>query len=98
MNRAIVGDPSKPRSSLLTLVREIKKHGKDVWLYTGFTLEELIARNNPHELQLISMVDTLVYGRYIQEQRFPEVPWRGSRNSVYITHDEIAATLMRQAL
>ncbi|WP_353740073.1 4Fe-4S cluster-binding domain-containing protein [Phosphitispora fastidiosa] len=39
------GDPILPAKELLTLVREIKKLGKAVWLYTGFTLKVLVTRN-----------------------------------------------------
>lgn len=47
---------------------------KDVWLYTGYTLEEI--RGDP----ILQYVDVLVDGSFIQELRDVGLSFRGSRN------------------
>lgn len=71
------GDPLSHwnRSEVLNLCKVIKSRvpGKTVWIYTGYTLEEL------GDLDL-TPVDVLVEGRYIESLRSPDLPWVGSSN------------------
>lgn len=58
------------------LCKEIKKNfpTKDIWLYTGYTLEDL------QSYAILEYVDVLVDGPYIEEQRDITLPFRGSKN------------------
>lgn len=51
---------------------------KKIWLYTGYTLEELLA--DEKRLPLLSIVDVLVDGRYVDELKDPSLKFRGSSN------------------
>lgn len=62
---------------------------KDVWIWTGFTFEEIMQYDkSDNELskeelarqKLLFHCDVLVDGRYIDEQRDLTLKWRGSRN------------------
>ena len=61
------------------LCKEIKKKfpGKDIWLYSGYTYEEI---NQTLMGMILEYVDVLVDGRYIEEQRDLTLKWCGSRN------------------
>ena len=56
--------------------------GLNVWAYTGYTFEQLQAGfdQHPEWKKLLSLTDVLVDGRFVQEQRTLECPWRGSSN------------------
>lgn len=74
------GEPFSERNlvEVLKLVQEIKKRGKNVWVYTGYTLEQLVENNKI--LEILKYVDVLVDGRYIEGKRSLELKFRGSTN------------------
>lgn len=49
---------------------------KNIWLYTGLTYEDL----NDDQLKVLSSVDVLVDGKYIEELRDVKLAFRGSSN------------------
>ena len=73
------GDPLCSYDELLPLLKEIKEKfpNKNIWVYTGFTLEELIASN---KTEILNYIDVLVDGKFILEQRDITLPFRGSKN------------------
>lgn len=72
------GDPlyTGTRDELLLLVKEIKKRypKKTMWLYTGYLWEEIC------DLELISYMDVVVDGRFVEELKDNNLPWKGSSN------------------
>ena len=72
------GDPlhKQNRIEVFNLIKEIKTKfpKKDIWLYTGYTWEEI------NDLEIIDYIDVLVDGKYIEELSNPELEWRGSSN------------------
>lgn len=73
------GDPLYHPSEVLELTRIIKERlGKNIWLYTGFTAEQ-IERNNTLKSAL-KYVDTIVEGPFIEALKDPSLPFRGSSN------------------
>ncbi len=72
------GDPIYQAKRLLPLLKAIREHGKTVWLYTGFTYEQLFAM--PDAKALMPYLDTIVDGPFILEQRDTELLFRGSSN------------------
>lgn len=62
---------------------------KNVWVWTGFTFEEIMQYNKSNEelsdeesarQKLLFHCDVLVDGRYVDEQRNLMLKWRGSSN------------------
>lgn len=62
---------------------------KNVWIWTGFTFEEIMQYNKSNEelsdeesarQKLLFHCDVLVDGRYVDEQRDLTLKWRGSSN------------------
>ena len=64
------------KSVVLDLIKKIKDKypNKSIWLYTGYTFEEISSLNN------LRYIDVLVDGRYIEKQRDLTLKWCGSRN------------------
>ncbi len=79
---------------VLDLIKVIKKETDlNIWLYTGFTIEEIYnSRNeNPEtkaRFEILSHIDTLVDGRWVKELYDPELSYRGSSNQRLIDTKE----------
>lgn len=74
------GDPIYQAEEGLELTHAIQKRKGTVWLYTGFTLEELRENKDPIVQKLINSVDVIVDGPFILEQRDLTLQFRGSSN------------------
>ena len=72
------GEPLADGNKLvvLDLIKKIKDKypNKSIWLYTGYTFEEISSLNN------LRYIDVLVDGRYIEEQKDLTLKFRGSKN------------------
>lgn len=73
------GEPTEQAAAVAQLLGYIKAAGKNTWVYTGYTLEELLARHDPATEALLALTDVLVDGRYVREQA-GHWRWRGSAN------------------
>lgn len=78
------GEPFLNTNILLPLAKRIKTElpGKDIWSWTGYRFEELLALGEDHKdkLELLSYVDILVDGRFEQDKFNPGLVFRGSWN------------------
>ncbi len=72
------GDPLYPdnREELTALIQEVRERypRKTIWLYTGYLWEEIC------HLELIPYVDVVVDGRFVEELKDNNLPWKGSSN------------------
>ena len=72
------GDPMYQAAGFAELARAIhRRTNKDVWCYTGFTFESLIQDD---QRELLSELDVLVDGPFIQSLRDESLLFRGSSN------------------
>ncbi|SHO53060.1 anaerobic ribonucleoside-triphosphate reductase activating protein [Anaerocolumna xylanovorans] len=87
------GDPLHPvnRKDVEDLITEIriKFPDKNIWLYTGFSWEEV------KYLPLVEKLDVLVDGRFIEALKDTKLYWRGSSNQKVINVKE---SLIRNAI
>ena len=82
------GDPFEisNQRALLPFLRRVKAAypGKTIWAFSGFTLEELRQEGaHPHcevTEELLSLLDVLVDGRFVEELKDISLRFRGSRN------------------
>ena len=85
------GDPLHPANvdSVLKLIQRVRKEcaGKDIWLWSGYTLDML----SDAQREVVALVDVLVDGKFVQEQHDPSLVWRGSANQVihYFKNNEL---------
>lgn len=92
------GEPMEPENQpeILSLLRTIKQKypDKTVWLYTGNTYEELNCEHRTHTEhteEILALVDILVDGRYIEEEKSLGLRFRGSKNQRVIDMNETRA-------
>lgn len=92
---------------ILDLIKEIRNSfpEKTIWLYTGFTWENIMYRKMPHppkytqadflqwnkRKEIISLCNVVVDGEYIDEQRNLSKKWAGSDNQRVISVQESLA-------
>lgn len=74
------GEPFTQPAPLLQIAREAHAQGLDVWSYTGYVLDELIAMHDPDVDALLNELDVLVDGPFVIEGRDLTLRFRGSRN------------------
>lgn len=71
------GEPLDQFASLVSLVKQLNKQGKRIWLYTGNTLTAPISK--PYRM-LAPYVDVIVDGKFIEECKNLDLMFRGSTN------------------
>lgn len=78
------GEPLASRNQMIThtAITEVKKLCPDakIYLWTGFKLETLMATQNADVKNILTKVDVLIDGRYVDEQRDITLFLRGSKN------------------
>lgn len=78
------GEPMEPghQALLWRLIDRVRSElpDKDIWLYSGYTLEQLRAMKTPYSEKILSHVDVLVDGRFVQALKDPDLAFKGSSN------------------
>lgn len=72
------GEPFCQCAAMLELARGAHALGRNVWVYSGYTLEQIQA--DPEKAALLSECDVLVDGPYVEAERSLTLRFRGSRN------------------
>ncbi|ENZ00024.1 anaerobic ribonucleoside-triphosphate reductase activating protein [Clostridium thermobutyricum] len=66
-------------NTLLNLLKRIKKEtAKPIWLWSGYTYEQIIS--DPKKLELLNQVDVLIDGKFQIANRNISLKYRGSSN------------------
>lgn len=73
------GEPFAQAEALAELAKKLRERGLTVVCYTGYTIEQLKAGNREDWNSLLSEVDLLIDGPFIESERCNE-PYRGSAN------------------
>lgn len=68
------------RKQIIQLCKEVKEKfpNKDIWMWSGYTFEEIAA--DPYMKDILKYIDVLVDGPFIQERKDLSTPFRGSTN------------------
>jgi anaerobic ribonucleoside-triphosphate reductase activating protein len=74
------GEPTAHAQSAAALARRVRSLGLSVMVFSGYTLEELQARRDPHIDDLLGHTDILVDGPYDRELPDTQRRWIGSTN------------------
>jgi len=71
---------SDNRKVVISLAKEVKEKfpNKDIWLWSGYTLEEL--QGDSETKEILKWIDVLVDGPFIREKKDLSIPFRGSSN------------------
>lgn len=81
------GEPFEPENQrvLALFLRRVRQAypGKNIWCYSGYTLEELTGEGHPRcevTQEMLGEIDVLVDGRFEQARRNMKLRFRGSEN------------------
>ena len=74
------GEPFEHAERLTKLLKRVREEcqGKDVWCWSGYVFEEIIA--DPIKFEMLKYIDVLVDGKFVLEQRDLTLKFRGSSN------------------
>ncbi|MDE7106155.1 MAG: anaerobic ribonucleoside-triphosphate reductase activating protein [Anaeroplasmataceae bacterium] len=93
------GEPMEPQNQrgLYEFLKRVKKEvpDKDIWCYTGYTLETDLLEGKVHlEItdEILSMIDVLVDGKFVEELKDITLKFRGSSNQRVIDLKRTLAT------
>ena len=67
------------RMEIANLVKQ-KYPNKDIWCWTGYTLDELTNRNDSNTNYFLGFIDYLIDGEFVEELKDITLKWRGSSN------------------
>ena len=94
------GEPFEPQNqrTLVLFLNKMKKKlpEKTVWCYSGYTLEELLGKvpsrcRSEVTDEMLSYINVLVDGRFVQEKKNIRLRFRGSENQRLIDLDKTRA-------
>lgn len=88
------GEPMEPENqvALVSLARNTKRIKKTLWIYSGYTFEELLSDERCHVPgitdRLLEYTDVLVDGEFVEAEKDITLRYRGSRNQRIINVPE----------
>lgn len=76
------GDPMFQPEACNEIAKYVKEKGLNLWVYTGFTFEDLmkLSKTKPIYREFIERIDVLVDGRFIESKKNLSLLFRGSSN------------------
>ena len=86
------GEPMHPnnRETVVDIMRAFKYRfpNKDIWMWTGYTLEKLLAENDDDVKSMLIYLDYMVDGQFVNEKKNLNLKWAGSDNQRWIDIQE----------
>ena len=73
------GEPFAQAEGYAKLAKLLKSAGYEVASYSGYTFEQLL-QGTPAQRNLLSTIDVLIDGPFIQAEKSLEIAFRGSKN------------------
>lgn len=90
------GEPFEQVDKLVCLVEEIKKRTSlDIWVYTGYLIEELTDiknKNYYNNIKFLKNIDVLVDGKFDENKKNIDLKFKGSENQRVIDVQETIKT------
>ena len=83
------GEPFAQPEGFACLAKLLKERGYEVASYTGYTFEQLL-HGTPAQKELLSVIDVLIDGPFVQAEKSLEISFRGSKNQRIL---DVAASL-----
>ena len=72
------GDPLFNPEPVRNLIEALKHDGRNVWIFTGFRWEEIMASEKLRDA--VELADVVVDGPFVESLRNPDLLFRGSSN------------------
>lgn len=79
---------SDNRKTVIEFAKEVKEKfpAKDIWAWSGYTLEEIKADDSMKDI--LKYIDVLVDGPFVEDQKDLSIPFRGSSNQRILKRGE----------
>ncbi len=74
------GEPFEQSEKLIPLLKWLRERGYNVWAYSGYTLENLLASEDVAKKEMLNHIDVLVDGPFVAEKKDLTLKFRGSSN------------------
>lgn len=76
------GDPLEQAEKFSYIAKKVREKGKSVWIYTGYTFEEILSKisENKGWEKLLNYTDVLVDGKFDTNKKDEKLKFRGSAN------------------
>lgn len=88
----IGGEPFENTKGLTPFVKRVKEEvGKNIWVWSGYKIEEILADDKKKEL--LKYMDVLIDGPFIIEEKDLKLKFRGSRNQRLINLKDYFKTI-----
>lgn len=84
------GEPFDQPDSVAELVSRLNRHGLHVTIFSGYTLEELIRRRDPNIDFVLTHIDLLIDGPFLNQLGLGAGEYRGSQNQRLFGNDTIS--------
>ena len=93
------GEPFDQPEACAELAARLRADGYDIWVYTGYLLDDLLTRAQTDEAakRLLENTNTLVDGPYIEDLASYDLKWRGSSNQRIIENPMPLASQIDQS-
>ena len=82
------GEPMHPnnREAVVDIMRAFKFRfpDKNLWMWTGYTLDDLLAENDEDIKSMLIYLDYLIDGQFVEEKKNLKLKWAGSDNQRWI--------------
>lgn len=73
------GEPFDNLAGLKEFITKVRANSeKDIWIYSGYTFEELLERDGA--MDVLKNIDVLVDGRFVEDLKDLKLKFRGSSN------------------
>ena len=73
------GEPFDNLEGLKEFITKVRaKSEKDIWIYSGYTFEELLEKDGA--MDVLKNIDVLVDGRFVEDLKDLKLKFRGSSN------------------
>jgi len=83
------GEPFARAGALKSFTDVVRDSKMNLWIYTGYSVGEIITRADPDEIALLNSADAVVDGRFEIALRTLETPFVGSANQRIVTREMI---------
>ncbi len=74
------GEPFLQVKECLCIAKVAVMNNLTIWCYTGYTLEQLLEKNDCYINEFLKLIDVLVDGKFIKSEASLALPFRGSKN------------------
>ena len=82
------GDPFYQAEEVKELAKELKTLSYNIWIYTGYTFEEIYYGDDKSAKELLELCDVLIDSKYIDELKDLRLAFKGSSNQRIIDIQE----------